>query len=69
LDFEKHVIDKLEIIDTKISDLCQRVTANEVKIEGVVTQKVNESQTKYKIITIVFGVITALATIKSILKL
>lgn len=66
MDFEKFVIDKLEIIDEKISDLCTRTTLTEHKIEDVVTQKVDEKATKFKIITIILASITAISILKSI---
>lgn len=67
MDFEKYVIDKLDIIDEKISDLCTRTSLTEHKINDVVSEKVDAKANKFKYITIILASITTISVIKALI--
>jgi len=67
LDFEKYVTDKLEAIDHKVDDLCDRTTRLETTYQYHVEDEVNKKAQKFKYITIILAGVTSLATIKTLL--
>ena len=67
-DVENRIIDKLIDIDKKIDDLCQRMTAIETKWEDMLVSEREKIETKFKVISIIFGIITTSAVLFNIFK-
>ena len=67
MDFEKYVTDKLEAIDSKVDDLCERTTRLETTYQYHVEDEVNKKAQKFKYITAIFGLITSIAIVKTLL--
>ena len=67
MDFENYVTDKLEAIDSKVDDLCERTTRLETTYQYHVEDEVNKKAQKFKYITAILAVITSIATIKTLL--
>ena len=67
MDFEKYVTDKLEAIDSKVDDLCERTTRLETTYQYHVKDEVNKKAQKFKYITLILAIVTSLATVKTLL--
>ena len=67
-DIENRIIDKLISIDKKIDDLCNRMTTIETKWEDMLVSEREKIETKFKVISIIFGIITTSAILFNIFK-
>lgn len=57
---------KIDNIKENVSALCERTSLVEQDVENIVKQKIAASETKHKILTGIFGLITSVATIITI---
>lgn len=73
--FKEFVVSKLSKLDDDIdeikrnvTDLCVRTSVMESDFENNIKQQIASSDKKYKVIAVVFGCISAIATITNIIR-